>query len=112
MKNDPHRHIETLKRRLAHLQQPEYHRTSWALQEMGALGWALANLEPMVEKNVTLAHNVKFYTETPKLREALIAAKEHLEYTGYGDSWERECALSQGLAKQIDEALNEENQTS
>ena len=29
----------------------------------------------------------------PTLLEALLAAQEHLEYCGYGDSWERECAM-------------------
>lgn len=40
------------------------------------------------------------------LREALTAARKHLEYCGYGDKWERECAMAQGLEKQIDNALD------
>ena len=40
-----------------------------------------------------------------KLYEALIAARDHLDYCGYGDSWEREC--SEGLPQQIEEALIE-----
>ena len=36
---------------------------------------------------------------------ALSDAKDHLEYCGYGDSWERECAIDDGLPKLIDEAL-------
>jgi hypothetical protein len=39
------------------------------------------------------------------LREALVAAEEHLSYCGYGDSWERECAYEQKLPQQIEEAL-------
>lgn len=42
--------------------------------------------------------------ETPQdiiqnLLVALKAAKEHLEYTSYGDSWERECAGEAQLAE-------------
>ena len=41
------------------------------------------------------------------LREALEAAQSHLEYCGYGDSWERECAQAQGLEDKIAKALEE-----
>jgi len=40
-----------------------------------------------------------------KLMEALQAASDHLDYCGYGDSWERECAQSQGLKAKISAAL-------
>ena len=40
------------------------------------------------------------------LLEALKAASEHLDYCGYGDKWERECADSQGLPKKIEKALH------
>lgn len=40
-----------------------------------------------------------------KLGEALQAASDHLDYTGYGDSWERECARDSGLIVRIEEAL-------
>ena len=36
---------------------------------------------------------------------ALLSAKEHLDYCGYGDKWERECAKNDGLPKRIDRAL-------
>jgi len=39
------------------------------------------------------------------LREALEAARDHLEFCGYGDAYERECAEAQGLSNQIDRAL-------
>jgi hypothetical protein len=39
------------------------------------------------------------------LLDALQAAKEHLDYCGYGDSWERECAEAQGLEAKIDAAI-------
>lgn len=44
-------------------------------------------------------------TITKQLLDALEAAKEHLEYCGYGDKWERECAKESGLEKQIDDAI-------
>jgi hypothetical protein len=39
------------------------------------------------------------------IRDALEAAYEHLEYCGYGDSWERECAMDSGLDIKLKEAL-------
>ena len=41
----------------------------------------------------------------PYLLEALKEAQEHLEYCGYGDSWERECAYASGLPEMIDKAI-------
>ena len=41
------------------------------------------------------------------LREALKAAQDHLDYCGYGDSWERECAEIAGLPAQIEKTLKE-----
>ena len=34
-------------------------------------------------------------------------AREHLEYCGYGDKWERECAVEKKLEQQIKEAITE-----
>jgi len=39
------------------------------------------------------------------LYEALTLAKEHLDYCGYGDAWEREAAEHQKLPETIAEAL-------
>ena len=41
--------------------------------------------------------------------EALQEANDHLEYCGYGDSWERECAIDGGLDKKIEAALEKGN---
>ena len=41
------------------------------------------------------------------LREALLAAEDHLSYCGYGDSWERECAREQKLPEKIEAALKQ-----
>ena len=49
--------------------------------------------------------NARLVAAAPALLEALIAAKEHLEYCGYGDRWERECARDGGLIEKIDAAL-------
>lgn len=40
-----------------------------------------------------------------KLLAALEAAGEHLDYCGYGDAWERECAEAAKLREQIEEAI-------
>lgn len=40
------------------------------------------------------------------LKAALLAAQQHLEYCGYGDKWERECAQEAKLAEQIENALS------
>ena len=40
-----------------------------------------------------------------KLRDALEDAKAHLEFCGYGDSYEREGAMQDGLPEKIDKAL-------
>lgn len=42
---------------------------------------------------------------TQQLYEALVEAEGHLDYTGYGDSWERECADIQKLPEKIEQAL-------
>lgn len=39
------------------------------------------------------------------LREALQAAQAHLDYCGYGDKWERECAAEEKLEEKINDAL-------
>jgi hypothetical protein len=41
------------------------------------------------------------------LREALIASKEHHEYCGYGDRYERDCAREQKLPELIEKALDQ-----
>lgn len=49
---------------------------------------------------------VNFMDKTIKvLLEALKAAQEHLEYCGYGDRWERECAKESKLKEKIDHAI-------
>jgi len=40
-----------------------------------------------------------------QLHAALKAASDHLDYCGYGDNWERECARASGIEKQIEDAL-------
>lgn len=57
-------------------------------------------------------------TRTPKLKikfvmieiiellaRALKESQDHLEYCGYGDAWERECAEESGLEETINHAL-------
>lgn len=40
-----------------------------------------------------------------ELRDALQAAQEHLNYVGYGDVWERDCARQSKLEERINAAL-------
>ena len=44
-----------------------------------------------------------------RMYNALKLASEHLDYCGYGDSWERESAREQGLEDIITKALNDGN---
>lgn len=39
------------------------------------------------------------------LRDVLEDARDHLEYCGYGDSWERKCAIEYKLEERIKHAL-------
>jgi hypothetical protein len=41
-----------------------------------------------------------------ELAEVLQAAREHLEWTGYGDAWERSCARFHKLEQRIEDALS------
>lgn len=41
------------------------------------------------------------------LGDALLAAKEHLDYCGYGDPYERECAVHDKLPEQVDLAAGQ-----
>ena len=43
--------------------------------------------------------------EIQQVVDALKAASDHLEYCGYGDNWERECAVDDNLPEQIAAAL-------
>jgi hypothetical protein len=73
--------------------------------------WTSVSNPPTWSSDV-LEIDVEEKTLVQQLREALEAAQAHLEYCGYGDSWERE--VSQGLPQQIQAALNraiEENPT-
>lgn len=41
-----------------------------------------------------------------RLKETLLAAQSHLDYCGYGDKWERECAREEKLEERINDALS------
>jgi hypothetical protein len=41
-----------------------------------------------------------------KLYSVLKLARDHLEYCGYGDRWERECAMTNRLPDKIGDAIN------
>lgn len=54
----------------------------------------------------TLAQELR--DEAIKHRVALVKAKEHLEWIGYGDNYERECANNAKLPELIENAINSE----
>ncbi len=64
-----------------------------------------AELRAGIESYVTSAIS-SHEAEVGRLREALEAARDHLNYMGYGDSWERECARADGLPDKIEKALS------
>lgn len=51
------------------------------------------------------AENKRLRAVLKQTREALSDAKDHLDYCGWGDKWERECAKEQKLEPKIDAAL-------
>lgn len=62
--------------------------------------------EPMRQEHYKMMSTINALAEHVKtLRSAPEAAKKHLEYCGYGDSWERECAQEAKLEDKIEEAL-------
>lgn len=54
---------------------------------------------------LTTEREAALMAQVERLREALQAASDHLDYCGYGDAYERECAHASGLADQIETAL-------
>jgi len=44
-------------------------------------------------------------SELDKIKKLLKAAYDHLNYCGWGDSWEHEC--SEGLRKELDEYFSD-----
>ncbi len=63
--------------------------------ELKSLAFELVDLARRLEREVTL------------LRTALQAASDHLDYCGYGDKWERECAQESKLPENIARVLEE-----
>lgn len=53
--------------------------------------------------------NCEYFTwlelRVEQLKEALECAEEHLDYCGWGDSYERECARNEKLPEKVREAL-------
>jgi hypothetical protein len=64
-----------------------------------------ANECPMVISIRAAAELRHLHEVNAELLAALEAASEHLDYVGYGDSWERECAHDARLPEQISEAI-------
>ena len=52
-------------------------------------------------------HHCSLHKAAPALLEALEAARDHLDFCGYGDGWERECAREQKLEEKIETAIKQ-----
>jgi hypothetical protein len=56
--------------------------------------------------SMTDKEHTKLAAKHAKELVALLAeARNHLEYTGYGDSWERSCAVETKLPERLNEML-------
>lgn len=55
-----------------------------------------------LEQTVPIANLDDLVTQ---LADALVAARDHLNYCGYGDNWERECAREEKLEEKIEAAI-------
>lgn len=51
------------------------------------------------------AENKRLKQTARELRKILIEAANHLEYCGYGDSWEQSCAREAKLPSRIEDVL-------
>lgn len=67
-------------------------------------------LDPNSEEGVALSKLAAALAEArenvKRLHDALQHASDHLEYCGYGDNWERECAMDSKLPEEIRAALD------
>jgi hypothetical protein len=70
-------------------------------------GTWVAELPAGKESEANAALIVRAVNAHAALVQALAAAEEHLEYCGYGDTWERECATASRLPEIISEALRQ-----
>ncbi len=51
------------------------------------------------------AFKPNFKQEYKKLLKVLKKAQQHLDYCGYGDKWEQECAIFENLPCEINSAI-------
>ena len=71
----------------------------------------VANCTPLVEipelsiPMDEVADNARLIAAAPELLDALKDARDHLDYCGYGDSVERECAVAEKLEERIEAAI-------
>ena len=49
---------------------------------------------------------MRLMAAAPTLLEALKLAVEHLDFCGYGDSYERECAISSKIPEKLEAAIS------
>lgn len=63
------------------------------------------NLKLRMENFMSQAKEEKEMNLNEPLFEVLKAARDHLDYCGYGDKWEREVAIAANLPQRIEEAI-------
>lgn len=54
---------------------------------------------------------IDYKSKYEEVHNLLVRANEHLEYCGFGDAWERECAKASGLTKDLEEYFRREETT-
>lgn len=82
----------------------------WTIEQGQFAGGMATFVQPVC---VILGHgecptaNARLIKAAPNLLAALEAAQSHLEFCGWGDRWERECAREEKLPELIQAALDE-----
>jgi thioredoxin reductase len=82
--------------------EPEALRLAESLEQLGADIYFTHRTEDLEAAAIELR---RLHAVNEELLEALEAAVEHLDWVGYGDKWERECAHSAELPSKLECAI-------
>ena len=77
----------------------------WDSCVQGDYDWIVLHALYALKDTATQEEIKRLKAVSAKLLKALVAARSHLEYCGYGDSWERECADASKLPEALDKAV-------
>lgn len=78
----------------------------WTIRRLANGFWSVSAANGAFICEVPHEETARLIAAAPDLLAALKAASEHLDYTGYGDSWERECAREEKLEERINAAIS------